>query len=87
MGHMTQSITPYKMVEAIINCFHKEDGKQNLSFSFHVETDDDRFHIIYELTPGALFREFSSNQGGSFNSAEYLSAMNPSITPVQGNWI
>ena len=85
MGHMTQSITPYKMVEAIMNCFHKEDGKQNLSFSFHVETDDDSFHITHELTPGDLFREFSSNQGGSFNSAEYLSAMSPSTTPVQGN--
>jgi len=87
MGHMTQSITPYKMVEAIMNCFHKhkEDGKQNLSFSFHVETDDDRFHITHELAPGDLFREFSSNQDGNFNSAEYWSAINSSTTSLQGN--
>ena len=43
IGASMQSMTPYRMVEAIMNCFHKENGKQNLLFSFRVKTDDDIF--------------------------------------------
>ena len=85
IGASTQSMTPYRMAEAIMNCFHKENGKQNLLFSFQVKTDDDIFNITHELTPGELFRELSSNQGNGFNMAEYFSAITPPAPSLQGN--